>query len=335
MEREASAIRLHVLVALALAAPIALALAAAPGALAANCGRTSTGLPALTDLGAGSYLGHEGGLYPGGANERPAAWSAIGESLAAATVPRDGLGLPAPATGKIVFLSIGMSNTRNEFSRFVALANADPLRHARVQVVNGAIGGQTASEISDPASPYWNAVDDLLAGAGATPKQVGAIWLKEANAGPSGDPFAHAESLESDLAAITQILTVRFPNAHLAYLSSRIYAGYASTALNPEPYAHASAWSVKGLVESAIDGTLPVEHVGRASVAPWLSWGPYTWADGLAARGDGLTWACSEFAADGTHPNAAGSEKVARMLLDLVHEDATARAWYVDGGALG
>lgn len=320
--------RTHVLVALLVSTPLALAVALAPPADAANCGRTTTGLPPITDLGAGSYLGHEGGLYRGGANERPAAWNAAGEALATAVVPRDGLGVPS-AAGKIVFLSIGMSNTRNEFTRFVALANADPQRHARVQAVNGAIGGQTASEIADPTSPYWDAVDDLLAGAGATPLQVAAVWLKQANAGPTGDPFAHAEALEEDLAQIAQILAVRFPNAHLAYLASRIYAGYASTGLNPEPYAHASAWAVKGLVEKAIDGTLLAEH---RTIAPWLAWGPYLWADGLAPRGDGLTWACSEFASDGTHPNAAGSDKVARLLLDFVRTDSTAAKWYVDGG---
>jgi len=49
--------------------------------------------------------------------------------------------------------------------------------------------------------------------------------------------------------------------------------------------------------------------------------------DGLAPRSDGLTWLCGEFNADGTHPNSAGSRKVADMLLDFVHEDPTA-AWY-------
>ena len=36
-----------------------------PAAVASNCNGTQTGLVPLTDLGAGSYQGHQGGLYPG------------------------------------------------------------------------------------------------------------------------------------------------------------------------------------------------------------------------------------------------------------------------------
>ena len=47
-----------------------------PGCVACDC--TSTNLVPLTELGAGTYMGVEGGLYPGGSNDRPAAHETAG-----------------------------------------------------------------------------------------------------------------------------------------------------------------------------------------------------------------------------------------------------------------
>src|SRR5262249_50688665 len=68
--------------------------------------KASTGLVPLTDLKSGSYKGKEGGLYPGGVNERPGVNEAAGIRLAREVRPRDSQGNPSP-DGKIVFLSIG------------------------------------------------------------------------------------------------------------------------------------------------------------------------------------------------------------------------------------
>jgi len=68
--------------------------------------------------------------------------------------------------------------------------------------------------------------------------------------------------------------------------------------------------------------------------APWLAWGPYLWADGLTARSDGLTWACSEFATDGTHPATAAQLKVADSLLAFFRWDETTAPWYRVPGQL-
>src|SRR5829696_6695868 len=102
---------------------------------AQNCAQTSVGLTPLPVLGAGDYQGFQGGLYPGGANDRPLAHKVTGLAQATAVVPRDAAGAPDP-NGKIVFLSVGMSNCTQEFSRFVQLANADPSKHPRVVLVD-------------------------------------------------------------------------------------------------------------------------------------------------------------------------------------------------------
>lgn len=303
-----------------------------PAAGAIDCTKTSVGFTPLDDLGPGTFMGFEGGLYPGGSNERPTPHDELGLALARLALPRNAAGLPDPLGGKIVFLSIGMSNTAIESNSFAPLAANDPLKHARVQFVNGAIGGFAAEDIAPVTSPYWGMVMQRLTAAGATPFQVEAVWLKEANRAPNGPFPQHAEELRGDLQAIVQDLKVLFPNLLLVYLSSRIYAGYATTLLNPEPFAYTSGFSVKWLVESQINGTFPVADPTRGVVAPWLSWGPYLWADGTTPRSDNLVWLCSEFNADGTHPNGQGGRKVADQLLAFLHSDATARVWYVHGG---
>ncbi len=317
---------------------VAAGLAAAPPrpAAAANCAGTATGRVPLTELGAGAYKGHAGGLYPAGADTPPAGHLAAALARAAAVVPLDTAGAPA-ADGRVTVLSLGMSNATQEFSRFVQLAGADPQKHPRVLLVDGAQGGQTASVIRDPNANFWTVVDQRLARAGSSAAQVQVIWLKEANAQPGSrfpaDAFpAAAKALQDDLAAVVRVAHARFPNAKLLYLASRTYAGYASTALNPEPFAYESGFSVKWLIEQQVDGdpALNFDPARGAVRAPLLLWGPYLWGDGLTPRADGLVWRCEDFTAnDGTHPSPSGRHKVAGLLLAFFKSDPTARGWFM------
>jgi hypothetical protein len=284
----------------------------------ADCSKTSVGFTPLTDLKAGRYQSFEGGLYPGGKNAPSTSYLKKGLAYAKLVKPRDAAG-KAAAGGKIVLLSVGMSNTTQEFSEFVREAAGAP-RNPALTIVDGAQGGQDAEIVKNPSARYWNVVDQRLAAAGATPAQVQAVWLKEAIARPTETFPADANRLQSVLRDIVTLMRARFPNLRLVYLSSRTYAGYATTTLNPEPYAYQSGFAVKWLVQQRIQGSLS----GR----PWIGWGPYLWTNGTHGRSDGLVWTCQDVIADGTHPSPSGRQKVAQLLLKFFATNATAKRWF-------
>ncbi len=292
-------------------------------------------LKPLTELGREKYQGYEGGLYPGGKNERPAAHEEAGRRLARQVQPLDAAGKPAP-NGKIVLLSVGMSNTSQLSQGFQKVLPSEKNRNPRLVFVNGAQGGMTAAAIQDPedgkrGTLYWKTVDDRLKAAGVTRAQVQVIWIKQADAVPTTGFPKYAQTLEAELTRIVQLLPGRFPNLKLVYLSSRTYGGYAKTPLNPEPYAYESGFSVRWLIERQIKGdpALNYDPAKGAVKAPWLSWGPYLWANGATQRADGFRHDASDFGQDGTHHSPAGMEKTGRLLLEFLRTDTTTRPWFL------
>jgi len=165
-----------------------------------------------------------------------------------------------------------------------------------------------------------------------TDAQVQALWLKEADARPTLPFPDDAAKLQHEIESIIGDIKGRFPNARQLFLSSRIYAGYATTDLNPEPFAYQSGFAVKGIVRDQIEGMPSLNFdPDRGPVgAPWLSWSAYLWADGLVPRSNGLTWECADFQTDGTHPATSGRQKVAAMLLSFFKGDPVASRWFTD-----
>ena len=105
--------------------------------------------------------------------------------------------------------------------------------------------------------------------------------------------------------------------------------------LNPEPFAYESAFSVKWMIENQINGTGNLSFDPASGVAPWISWGPYLWADGTAGRSDGFIWECSDTAMDFTHPATSGEDKVAAELMAFFKTDPTATPWFLRSTAVG
>src|SRR5262249_54984531 len=141
----------------------------------------------------------------------------------------------------------------------------------------------------------------------------------------------YAKKLEGELEAIVQSLPGRFPNLKLVYLSSRTYGGFAKSLLNPDPYAYESGFSVKWLIEKQIQGdpALNFDPTTGAVKAPWLSWGPYLWANGTTKRVDGFSWDPSDFGPDGTHHASGGVDKLGRQLTEFFRTDSTTRSWFL------
>lgn len=277
----------------------------------ADCSVRATGLVPLTDMSRQQrYRTFPGGLYPGGVNRPSPRY--LRRGTAAARRVR-------PIRGKVGFVGVGTANAMAEFQAFSRLATQDATVSRGVAFVDGPGGGWDAARVARPRSPYWAALDGRLRKARVQRGQVQVVWLKEAISGEDRPFPQDARALQAHLRSIVRILTARFPNLQLVYVSSRTYGGYAVTHLNPEPFAYESGFAVKWLVQNGIEGKL-----GRA----WVGWGPYLWTDGAVGRRDGLAWNCDDVLEDGTHPSPAGTRKVARLLMDFFGSDPTAQSWF-------
>ena len=294
--------------------------------------KASFGLKPLMEMTATDrYKGEDGGLYGGGRNQPPESHFKIARGATAAIQPLDPAGHPSK-DGIIVLISLSMSNATQEFSLFKRLADEDPRKSSSVTVVDCAQNGQAMAQWVDPQAPSWVEADRRLEAAHVSPNQVQVVWVKLANMLPTGDLAEHGRKLQKDTLALLHNAKARFPNLRVAYLSSRIYGGWTTIPLNPEPYAYEGAFAVRWLIQDQIRGNASLNHDPangpvRASV---LLWGPYLWADGTTPRRtDGLVYEAKDMLIDGTHPSDSGRRKVALMLLKFFQSDPLASKWYL------
>ena len=305
--------------------------------------KNSLELIPLTDFGTGDkYKGRPGGLYPDQKNSPPKQHLEAALTAAKSIQPLNAEGAPTE-DGRIVLISNGMSNTTQEFSVFKKLADSDPAKSSKLVIVDCAQDGMEASMWAKDANESgvfgnrdpWAVQQERLRNAGVTSQQVQVVWLKQARALPVslGEFPAHSDQLTDDLARVVGKLKSTFPNLRLIYLSNRIYAGYARTRLNPEPYAYESAFSVRQLIKRQLDKDPDLnydESKGQVK-APVLLWGPYLWADGTKGRKqDDLVWHNDDFEGDGTHPSNKGRQKVAELLVNFLKTDPSASPWFLN-----
>ena len=304
--------------------------------------RPSLGLEPLTEMtAADNYKGEDGGLYGGGSNDPPPAHLQAARRETARIEPLGADGRPANE-GTIALVSISMSppvragragsNAPQEFSVFRQLADEDTMKSPRLAIVDCAQGGQAMAQWADPQGRAWLEADRRLQTAGVSPQQVQVVWVTLANIRPTGELTEHGRTLQRDTVMVLQNAKARFPNLRIAYLGSRIYAGWTTIPLNPEPYAYEGAFVVRWLIQDQIKGDPGLNFDPRTGdvKAPLLLWGPYLWADGTTPRkADGLIYERKDLLEDGTHPSDSGQRKVADMLLAFFRTDPLARTWYL------
>ena len=336
--------------------------------------------PLMDMTGSQNYLSFQGGLYGNNSDAVPPGHDSDGKTISSTIQPLDASGNPS-AGGKIVFASIGMSNAADEFGQFIGQATSSTsVNHTTLVLANGAHGGITACYWIVPTGPppcsdqsqnqYDRVLSDTLTPLGVTEKQIQVVWLKEANGGPGEagcgtnggqgcaalcDPGTsgcantvtntEAMRFESQMGQILRAAKIRWPNLKLAFISTRIYAGYASDDLNPEPYAYEYGFSGKWLIEAQVNqiqsGTIDPtagDMNYNNGMAPWTAWSAYIWANGDNPRSDGLVWCngqkgapCAgevDFQSDGTHPNSTGQQKVADMLMTFFLNSPYTSGWF-------
>lgn len=301
-----------------------------------DCSRVSVGYIPLIQMTADQYYPNNqhsqkinGGLYGNGINNLSndhshmiKAWEAN-----ASIVPRDSNGNPT-TSGKIGFVSIGMSNTSSEFDVFMRTYKNSSLKSPSVVMVNGAQPGRVAARWANETEP-WTVLSDRVQAAGLSKKQIQVVWIKLTNMNPrSSDAYpVFASKLRDDMGVIVKKLKQEgYTNVWIVYLSSRIYAGYSLTIQSPEPFAYEGGFSNRWLIEDQINGG------GATGVtytnSPVLLWGPYLWADGTTPNIEGLSWDCSDFTDDGVHPAATGNRKVADYLFNFLTTNPQASSWF-------
>lgn len=289
--------------------------------------------PPLNDLEANYWRSYRGGLYPNGVNTRPINHNNAGVQLAMEVKPLDASGNYDPVNGKIVWLSVGMSNTTQETQAFIPMAETLSNRNSYLVLVDGAQGNWDIDMINNPEAAFWLNINTRLLEKGLTSYQVQAIWFKQADRNFPDTSFAgYLSNFKSKLKTSLVLLREKFPNAKLCYLSSRIYGGYQTgIGSNPEPFAYYTGWAVKSLIEDQINGSPDLAYSGSGARVPWLSWGPYIWANGAEARQDGLKWIWpDDYQPDGIHPSITGRRKVAEKLLQFFSADPTSTPWFLN-----
>lgn len=320
-----------------------------------GCQIENSCLVSISNLKTGFYKSFQGGLYPGGVNERPQNHTNKGIAIANSLKPLDDEGNVNELDGKIVMASIGVSNTSIEFTPFIDLASNAVNTNAKLVIVNGAVGGNDLvkwvnNSDNDSIAPY-SVFNNRLFEAHVTAKQVQVLWIKHAFADnpEKGDFPVHAQLFQDYLKQLIHILYEKMPNLKLVYLSSRTRAyTYELRKNSPEPYAYELGFGVKWLVEEQINGNpeLNFDPILGAVKAPWISWGPYIWAnDESSPNPDGFFWECQdtrsvdEFddqgmltnTADFMHPSKAyGAPKIGAALYGFFTSDPTSTPWFLE-----
>jgi hypothetical protein len=233
----------------------------------------------------------------GQSNERLIALTAA----AAQIVPRSPTGDP-DANGRIVLLTLGMSNTKqvSEGLRYVFRRETNDL-HPALTFVNGAQGGMAAAEWANPACQCWTTLSAILDKAAVTDAQVAAIFLMTTVKHPRVDAPTTAAQFAVYTRQILTLIEARFPHVAIVIPAANYYGGYdVGQDKTPEPHQWQQTTTLPDIQET---------WSGRTVLAAW-----HPWTDGDRVRDDGLNLELADVTDGGVHLATSGKLKISRTL---------------------
>ena len=295
-----------------------------------SCSINQQNLVPITDLGTGYYRGYQGGLYPGGQNQRSGAHLSQTLSQAAQIQPLNSSGQPS-ANGKIVLIGVGASNPRTEFEAFKQQAQTSGFLKSGTLIINTCIGGQGVQKMNQPSANYWQQAENTLQQAGLSSQQVQAAWVETEHTGNADTVFPRApQQLMQDMRTLLVTMKQKFPNLKIVYLSGRAFSGYAQAAANEVgkgllyPRDYYNGWAMKWMVEKQINN----ESGYTLSEIPFITMSTYLWSRGAQPRNDGFFLDCIlDVGADGLHLTAAGEQKTGQQLFQFFFSDTSTAGW--------
>ncbi len=277
------------------------------------------------------------GLYGSAGNTIPQFYRPLVQYAADGIEPLDADGNP-DTDGLIGFLSVGMSNTSQEFSAFMQLANEQGQVNPAIILVDGAQGGVDSVAWNTQETP-WNVLNDRLSEAGVTPAQIQVIWLEievHSITQYASDDDSQKRYRVEQMEQIINRLSGTFPHLQIIYLSARAYGGFynAAVASNlsvPEPRSYEHGFAVRQVILNAIrqDQASLDSETDFEPLLPVVIWGPYFWA-AESAREDGLFYVREDYARDGIHPGSQGQRKIGTFMLNFFVDDPTTQSWFPD-----
>ncbi len=290
-------------------------------------------LPPIDELGTGTFMGHQGGLYPNGSNVMPEAFYADAIEMARSIQPLDKSGKPSP-DGRIGLIGLGASTVAmfgNGLDKQVPAATGV---NQDLVFVNCGIGGQDLSDIMNPDANFWTVIDSRVTAAGLTLDQVQVLWFQEDNLRNKDNDFdLRVNQLTKDFTYMARFCKTHYPNLKLFYVSGRHTTEFMPAEAKDkhrEPKAYLNGWACKQLIENQINGDPQLAYKGENAVAPLILWGPYFWTQGEKPRADGYAITRDLISNDGVHPTDKGIDRIAKDLVQFWRTDAVSQLWFLE-----
>ena len=284
----------------------------------------------LTDLGAGTYLGFTGGLYPNGANKPSGTYATDLSAIASSITPLNINGIP-DAAGGVGFIAIGASTCGILFNALRDKAAANSSVNPKLLFATCTEGATSIEEMQDANASYWNTVQTKLTRNNVTAKQVQVIYIETDDSVYNADFPARPYRVRDKYETVIRLFKIKFPNIKLVYVNGRTTTFIDSSKkkiFNTEPCPYYNGWGCKFIIEDQINQVPSMAYKGANAVAPLVTWGWYQWCNANEPRKDGFVWTLND-TSDGLHANSKGANILSNHFIDFLLNDTYAKIWFV------